>query len=296
MQLHGDAQTVIGLAHGEHQHSLIALDLLLGEHLTCHALAENGICLLHGDGTEGDNCLKAVVTGAAAPGMEVFDPLHQRIGNLPGRGQCRFANGCCQLADIIRKAVLVDVHGLVGAEGGADLNIDGGVGSDLVVPLQGVDGIIGGADEGNVCLADQTPGSHFRILLQKLVAVLPDSGGTFHGQRLGDTEELLQLQMAPVIHGITDGHFQSLGQLQKPLVGRLVTGNVFLGHAVGAHHAPLVVVAGQYTVRKTTQPDLHQIVEPAILVDLPGVQVAVVIRKRHVLRVIVEQVLCSFCF
>ena len=50
--------------------------------------------------------------------------------------------------------------------GGTDNDGNGGVSGNLVVPFQGVDGIVGGTDEGYICLADQAPGSHIRHALE----------------------------------------------------------------------------------------------------------------------------------
>ena len=132
--------------------------------------------------------------------------------------------------------------------------------------------IIGGADEGDVCLADQSPGGHVRIFLQKLVAVIPDPLGAFHGQGFCHTKELLQLQMTPMIHRIANAKLQRLGKFQKPFIGRLVSGDVLFGDSVGPHQPPFVVVAGKDTLFVyTTQPDLHQIIESAVFIDLLGI-------------------------
>ena len=162
------------------------------------------------------------------------------------------------------------------------------------MPLQGVDGIVGGADKGDIGLADQATGGHVGIFLQQLIAVLPDAGCAFHGQRLFHAEELLQLQVAPVVHGVADGHFQRLSQLQETLVRGLVAGNIILRDAVGTHHAPLVVVACVGAVGLlAAQPNLYDVVEAAVLVDLLGVQVAVIVTQGHLGCVVVVKMLCG---
>ena len=94
------------------------------------------------------------------------------------------------------------------------------------------------------------------------------------------------------MHRVADGHFQALGKLLKALTIRLVTGDVLLGHAVGAHHAPLVVVAEVAAVRvAAAQPDLSDVVEAAVLVDLAGRDVAVIVADGHILCIVVIQML-----
>ena len=54
MQLHGDAQTVVGLSDGEHQYSLVAFDLCLGQGFTGRAMMDdqlNDTPYLKGTGT-----------------------------------------------------------------------------------------------------------------------------------------------------------------------------------------------------------------------------------------------------
>ena len=54
-----------------------------------------------------------------------------------------------------------------------------------------------------------------------------------------------------------------------------LAGDVLLGHTAGAHHPPLVVVAGQ--------PGLANVGELLVLVNLLGIQVAVVVEDGHAL-------------
>ena len=57
------------------------------------------------------------------------------------------------------------------------------------------------------------------------------------------------------------------------------------------------MVAGVGSVRlQAPQPDLGQILEPAILVNLPGVQMAVIVYQRKIFRVVVKQVSGGFGF
>ena len=233
-----------------------------------------------------------MVAGPAAQLFEVLQPLGQGGAHVLHAVQAGLAHAGGQLAHVLGEAGLVDVDRLVGAEGGAHLHLDGGIGGDLLVPLQGVDGIVGGADHGHVGLLDDAPDGEIGVVAQLLVAEVPALLGGLRGEGLVVAEELPQLQVAPVVHGVADGHLQRLGELHEALKGGLGTGHILLGHPVGAHDPPLVVIAEVGAVGVLApQPQLDQIVEPAVLIDLLGGDVAVVVHQRHGLRVVVEQVL-----
>ena len=87
--------------------------------------------------------------------------------------------------------------------------------------------------------------------------------------------------MAPMIQGVPDGQGQCLGPLLELLPIGCVAGDIFLVHAEGAHEPPLVVVA--------PQPDLGDVLELPVLVDLPGDQMAVVVDDGHGRREIVVE-------
>ena len=89
---------------------------------------------------------------------------------------------------------------------------------------------------------------------------------------------------------------KALGKLLKALTIRLVTGDVLLGHAVGAHHAPLVVVAeivvaavGQHLM--AAQPDLRDVLKAAVLINFLRGNMAVVIHDGQLGRIVVVQML-----
>lgn len=133
-------------------------------------------------------------------------------------------------------------------------------------------------------------------MLQLVVAEVPDLLGGLAVQHALIAEVLLQLEVAPGIHRVADGHFQALGKLLKALTIRLVTGDVLLGHAVGAHHAPLVVVAeivvaavGQHLM--AAQPDLRDVLKAAVLINFLRRNVAVVIHDGQLGRIVVVQML-----
>ena len=200
--------------------------------------------------------------------------------------------------DVIGEALLADVQGLVGAEGRGDDDLDGRVFLDLLVPLEGVDGVVGGADHRNIALLDQAADGQLRVMLQLVVAEVPDLLGGLAVQHALIAEVLLQLEVAPSIHRVADGHFQALGKLLKALTVGLVTGDVLLGHAVGAHHAPLIMITevvvaaiGQHLM--AAQPDLRDVLKATVLVDFLRGDMAVVIHDGQLGRIVVVQMLRS---
>lgn len=97
------------------------------------------------------------------------------------------------------------------------------------------------------------------------------------------TEVLFQLQMAPMVHGVSDSTRQSLGKFLEFLPVRRVARNVLFLHAVGAHHTPFVMVAAQ--------PHLGDVLKPAVLEDLPRADVAVIVDDGHIRRIFMIELL-----
>ena len=133
-------------------------------------------------------------------------------------------------------------------------------------------------------------------MLQLVVAEVPDLLGGLAVQHALIAEVLLQFEVAPGIHRIADGHFQALGKLLEALAVGLVTGNILLGHTVGAHHTPLVVVTevvvaavGQDLM--AAQPDLRNILKTAVLINFLRGNMAVIVDDGQLGRIIMVQVL-----
>ena len=100
-----------------------------------------------------------------------------------------------------------------------------------------------------------------------------------------------------MVHRVADGKLQRLDELLKALEGGLAASDVLLVHAVGAHHAPLVMVAEVAAVRiLTAEPDLDEVVEAAVFIDLAGRDVAVIVDQRLMLRIVMEQMLRGLGF
>ena len=294
MNLHSNVVFLVGSAQLQQQVGGIGVALLLGQRLAGHSLLERGGRLL-GIGVNVGDIVQAVVRSAAAHLDEEFQALFQGAGNAVGAGKLA-AHDLFHLVDVVGEALLADIQGLVGAEGRSDDDLDGGILLDLLVPLEGVNGVVGGADHRNVALLDQAADSQLRVVLELVVAQVPDFLGGVAVQHALIAEVFLQLQMAPGVHRVANGHGQGFGKFLEALTVGLVAGDVLLGHAVGTHHTPLVVVA-EIVVRTigqnlmAAQPDLGDVLKAAVLVDLLRGNVAVVVHDGQLGRIIMIQVL-----
>ena len=148
------------------------------------------------------------------------------------------------------------------------------------MPLQRINRIIGGADQGNIALLDQITNAHGR-LLQFFIAQVPYFISGILVQNAGVTEVSLQFQMAPVEQGVADSLAQALSPFAELLVIGSVTGDVLFVHTAGTHETPLVVIAAQ--------PYLSDVVELTILSNLLGIDMAMVVQNRCFFCVVVEQ-------
>ena len=152
----------------------------------------------------------------------------------------------CELFYILGELRLLDVHGLVRTPGrnhdGIILSLVLGI-LDMVVQI--VDGIIGGAHALHVVMLHQTTGREL-WLLELFVTLVEDFTGRLRIQLLGNAECSLQLQVSPVIKGITESVRHGLSPLLKFLpVAGILTCAVTLFHTIGTHSTPLVVVAAK---------------------------------------------------
>ena len=91
---------------------------------------------------------------------------------LPVEVDLGHACSSSQLLQIIQIIGLLDVHSFVRSPCGQNLYIESIICSQLLVPLQRINRIIGGADQGNIALLDQITNAHGR-LLQFFVAQVP---------------------------------------------------------------------------------------------------------------------------
>ena len=291
MDLHGNVQAVILLAQVDEDVGLVLLSLFGRAGLASHDFLVDSVDLFLGSFTV-RHIVQAVVRSAAAHLHEELDALGQSVGHAVDAGQLLLAHNSSQLRHVLCKAGLLDVEGLVRTERRSHGELDGGVFLDLLVPLQAVDGVIGGADECHVALLDQAADGQLGVVLQLVVAQVPHFLSGVAVQHAVIAEEAVQLQVAPVVHRVADGHGQSLCKLLEALAVGLIAGNVLLRHATGAHHAPLIMVAKVAAVRvAAAQPHLSDILKAAVLIDLAGRDMAVVIADGHILSISMVQVL-----
>ena len=294
MQLHDDVVLFIQAAQRQQHVGGVGVAFLLAQRLAGHRLFKGGRRLVHIGGHVGD-VVQPVVRGTAPHLHKELQALVQRFDDAVGAGELA-ADDFFQLMNILGKAGLADVQRLVGAEGRRDRDLDRGVVFDLLVPFQAVDGVVGGAHHGDVALLDQAAHRQLGVVLQFFIAQVPDLLRGLAVEHALIAEVFLQLQVAPGVHRVADAHLQRLGKFLEALAVGFVAGDVFLRHAVGAHHAPLVVVAkivvaavGQHLV--AAQPYLGDVLKAAVLIDLLRGDVAVVVDDGQLGRVIVVQML-----
>ena len=91
-----------------------------------------------------------------------------------------------------------------------------------------------------------------------------------------------------MVQRVPDQAGDGLGPLLELLGGGGVPGDVLLRHAAGAHGPPFVVVA--------PQPHLGDSALLLVLVDIHGVDVAVVVDDGHFFRMVVVQGFRRLCF
>src|SRR5699024_8433737 len=136
--------------------------------LSGHSLLEGSGGFLSGNGGVGD-VVQAVVRSTAAHLYEELETLVQSIHHAVDTGEFP-AHYLFQLMDVVGKTGLENVQDLVRTEGGSHHKVDGGVVLDLLMPLQGVDGVIGGADKGHIALTDQAPDGGVGVVLELVIA------------------------------------------------------------------------------------------------------------------------------
>ncbi len=204
-----------------------------------------------------------------------------------------FHAGCSgQLRDIFGVSGSLDIDGLVRTEGRADLEAEVLYLRELLVPLKRIDRIIGRADESDIGLSDDAADRQIGIMLQHVGCLVPDLLRVVHGQGLIDAEILLQLQIAPVVHRVADGHFERLCQLCELDKRICAAGYLVFARAVGTHQSPFVMISEICAVRvSAAEPDFRDVVVAAVFIDLLRGDVAVIIDDRQVLCIIVEKML-----
>ena len=204
-----------------------------------------------------------------------FDRLHHAV-----QIQAVDAGDAGEAVHVIHKAAALDVEHLVGPPGRVHLEFAGRILRDLDLVLKVVHRVVGGADDLHAEFLDQAAAAVF-LRRQQCVRTVPDILGGLFAQDILDAEHAAQLQMRPVEHRVADAVFQTRGKGQPFVVPARVAADELLIHAVGEHHAPLVVVAAEH--------QLADVLELIVLVDHARGDVAMIVINRHVFRILVIQ-------
>ena len=227
----------------------------------------------------------------------MIDTRIQSVHDVLSGFQSLLTDALGKLLDIIGKASFTDINRLIGTEGRADHEFDAVVCFDFFVPGKIVDGIVRGSDIFDVGLLNDAAYRELRIILQHLGGLVPYFLYVIEGKGLGNAEIFFELQIAPVVHRITNRHFQSLRKRDKFVIGVGAAGHRFLGHAVRAHDPPFIVVTeiGPVVI-PTAEPNLCDIVVPAVFVDFLRGDMTVIVDQRQIFSIAVKKPLCGFIF
>ena len=244
MELLRPAGVGVHLGHEGEEAVLILAHFVGRQLLAPHGFLEDGLYLRVGVLLVVE-LFDAVVAELASAGGEEVVALLQGVDHV-GKAADGDAADLLELPDVVGKAGLLDVHGLVGAPGGNHDGVVGGlVGGVLDVAVQVVDGVVGGAHALHVVVLHEAASGELGEP-ELLVALVEDFACGLRREELLDAEGGLQLQVGPVVEGVAEGVGHGLGPLLELLpVGGVLAGAVALVDAVGAHGAPLVVVAAE---------------------------------------------------
>ena len=153
MQLHHNTTLGIRRTKGEQQCGFILLCFKFGYLLPCHCFGKDPIQF--GIGSLGiRHIIQAMVGGTAtecAKIIQAFDQCSLNISNALDLNFCRFA----ELSDIFDVACLININRLIGAIGRQNRHREIPLVLELLMPAEGVDGIVGGADHLHVGAQDQ---------------------------------------------------------------------------------------------------------------------------------------------
>ena len=123
---------------------------------------------------------------------------------------------------------------------------------------------------------------------QRVQSFRPNCLGIHFIQCLSDSEIALKLQMRPMENRISRRIGQRSGKCHKTLFIAALTGNERFRFAVLPHQPPLVMVVAQ--------PNLGDILRGAVLPNIFGTQVTMIIDNRHMLCVLMIQPLGRLIF
>ena len=276
MDLH-DHVTLVVLLCKEDEHRVLVLGSLICSHsFTVHGLLQDRIDLRLLSRSV-CNVTNAVVSNGAAHGLEeietvsncLLEGIHIADGDAGSLGK---------LCDVRSEGRKLDVVQLVRSPCRKYLYVEACVVLDLLMPLEGIDRVIGGADELYVRLLDDVPYGHGRIV-KLLVAEVPYFLCSIAVQVALVAEVLTKLEVRPVVERVTDELRKGLCPHLELLAVRLVTGDVLLRYAVDTHLSPLVVVTDWWL----SEPYLVDVIVALIRCDILRIDVTVVIENRCLL-------------
>ena len=179
----------------------------------------------------------------------------------------------------IEDGQIVDGHAFVGAEGGQNEGIEGGIGRDALVVFEAIAGVIGCADGDDVHLLHDSAAGVV-VLGERLTGLIPDSLSGFGAEEtVVDPEGAIEFEMGPMIEGVAERSGDGFSPFLELIPIGGVSCAVPFGDSGRSHGTPFVMV--------TVEPDLRQILEAVIGRDLLGWEVAVVIDDRHIAGVLV---------
>ena len=218
----------------------------------------------------GKTMVQAVVGQTATLRMEKIVTLSQR-GDERGKAVDVHVAGSGKLFHPpIETGGLIDRQRLVGPERGQHFRRMA-LGRERAVMFQAVHRIVRGANDLDLeflqyALRGQFGGGQF------FVRLFPDFAGGFFVEQIGDAEITLQFQMRPVIERVAErvrhGGRPGLELVKWTGAARAKT----FRDAVGPHGAPFVVIA--------FEPDFKQILELAVRRDVARRNVAMVVKNR----------------
>lgn len=150
--------------------------------------------------------IQRVVSQTRAMRMEViqtaFECLHHAL-----QIQAVDAGNAGQTVHIVDEAAAVDVEHLVRTPCRIDLEFAGWILRDFSMIRQIVYRIVGGADDLDAELLNQSAAAEF-FGRQHGIRAVPDILGGILVQNIGDAEHTAKLQVRPVIHGVADAVFR----------------------------------------------------------------------------------------
>ncbi len=183
--------------------------------------------------------IQPVVGAEAAVRGKIIDAVIQCTDDVVGVFYL-IPDGAGELSHIFRKAVLLNVNGLVRTERRKNFNIHGGIIGDERMPAEVVGRVVGGAYGFHVIHVHHIPD---REAGEDFAARIVDCVRVFFCQRFVNAEIPFKLKMAPVIQGIADEPRHD-GCKGAEFFSRVrVPGYFFLRNAAEAHLPPFVVVS-----------------------------------------------------